>query len=70
MGATRRNLQAQPKILKKIIGTPKLIIFLETLSWKKIKKKFQAQKFKMAAEFKMAMKTFFSFLKFQKLNFS
>jgi hypothetical protein len=26
MGATRRNLQAQPKILKKIIGTPNLPI--------------------------------------------
>jgi hypothetical protein len=24
MGATRRNLQAQPKILKKINGTPNL----------------------------------------------
>jgi hypothetical protein len=26
MGATRRNLQAQPNILKKIIGTPNLPI--------------------------------------------
>jgi hypothetical protein len=26
MGATRRNLQAYPKILKKIIGTPNLPI--------------------------------------------
>jgi hypothetical protein len=34
------------------------------------KKCVQAQKFKMAAEFKMAVKTFFSFLNFKNDNFS